>query len=152
MKPKNIRVISICIFENNQKILVFEAFDSVKETMFYRPLGGGVEPGETTQETLKREIREELSLEMTDPNLLGVVENIFIHEGNQGHEIVFVYDAQFVDKKVYDLPELTVHEDNGEVLRAVWRSLDSFNECHRLVPEKLGKLLEETRSDGKVSP
>ncbi len=148
MKPKKIRVISICIFEHNQKILVFEAFDSVKKTMFYRPLGGGVEPCETTQETIKREIREELSLEMTDLNLLGVVENIFIHEGNTGHEIVFVYDGQFVDKKVYDLSELNVHESDGEVLRAVWRSLDSFDEYHRLVPEELGKLLQETRSDG----
>ncbi len=145
MKSKKIRVISICIFQHNQKILVFEAYDSVKKTQFYRPLGGGVEPGETTQETIKREIREELSLEMTDLNLLGVVENIFTCEGNPGHEIVFVYDGQFVDKKVYDLSEFIVHEDNGEVLRAVWRSLDSFDEYHRLVPEELGKLLQETR-------
>ncbi len=116
--------------------------------MFYRPLGGGVEPGETTEKTIKREIREELSLEMTDLNLLGVVENIFTCEGEQGHEIVFVYDGRFVDKTVYDLPGLKVHEDNGEVLRAEWRSLDSFDENHRLVPEKIEKLLQETGSDG----
>ena len=49
-KPPFIRVIAICVFRIAERILVFEAFDSVKETPFYRPLGGGVEPGETTRE------------------------------------------------------------------------------------------------------
>lgn len=139
-KPVGIRVIAICIFRRNNAILVFEAFDAVKGTPFYRPLGGGVEPGETSANALIREIREELAQEITDLRLLGVLESIFTVEGRAGHEIVFVYDGRFCDETLYDQPALTVHEATGEV-RAVWRDLTSFDDYHRLVPEKLLALL-----------
>jgi 8-oxo-dGTP pyrophosphatase MutT (NUDIX family) len=141
MKPDSIRVVAICLFRVEDRILVFEAFDSVRGTPFYRPLGGGVEPGETTRETIQREIREELGLEVTDLHLLGALENLFTCEGELGHEIVFVYDGRFADESAYQRSVLTVTEDNGETLKARWRALDSFDECHRLVPEALISLL-----------
>ena len=131
-------MIAICVFRSGDRILVFEAFDSVKGTPFYRPLGGGVDAGETTHDAIVREIREEIDAEITDLQLLGVLENLFNLEGEPGHEIVFVYDGRFIDETVYERSELTVHEDNGDILRAVWRSLDSFDSHHRLVPEGLG--------------
>ena len=141
MKPDSIRVIAICVFRVDDRILVFEAFDSVKGTPFYRPLGGGVEPGETTLETVRREINEEVGLEVTDLRLLGTLENLFTCEGRPGHEIVFVYDGRFADESAYQRSVLTVTEDNGETLTARWRALDSFDEYHRLVPEALLPLL-----------
>jgi len=54
IKPSFIRVIAICIFRRGNRILV-EAFDSVKGSPYYRPLGGGIEPGETSETTLIRE-------------------------------------------------------------------------------------------------
>ena len=144
MKPLAIRVIAICLFRSGDSILVFEGFDSEKGTPFYRPLGGGVEPGETTAEAIVRETREELGLEITGLRLLGVLENLFLLEGNPGHEVIFVYDGQFVEEAVYRQSSLTVHEDNGEILRAVWRTLDSFDAYHRLVPESLPSLLEDS--------
>ena len=141
MNPDFIRVTAICVFRSGDRILVFEAFDSVKGTPFYRPLGGGVDAGETTHDAIVREIREEIDAEITDLQLLGVLENLFNLEGEPGHEIVFVYDGRFIDETVYERSELTVHEDNGDILRAVWRSLDSFDSHHRLVPEGLASLL-----------
>jgi 8-oxo-dGTP pyrophosphatase MutT (NUDIX family) len=141
MKPDSIRVVAICLFRVEDRILVFEAFDSVRGTPFYRPLGGGVEPGETTRETIQREIVEELGLEVTDLRLLGTLENLFTCEGRPGHEIVFVYDGRFADESVYQRSVLTVTEDNGETLAARWHALDSFDEYHRLVPEALISLL-----------
>ena len=57
--------------------------------------------------------------------------------------MVFVYDGRFIDESVYPQGSLTVREDNGETLRAVWRTLDSFDAYHRLVPESLPTLLED---------
>lgn len=139
-KPPFIRVIAICTFMRDNRILVFEAFDAVKETPFYRPLGGGVDPGETSADALIREIREELDQEITDLRLLGVLESIFTVGKRAGHEIVFVYDGRFCNETLYDQPALTVHEATGKV-QAVWRDLTSFDNYHRLVPEKLLALL-----------
>jgi 8-oxo-dGTP pyrophosphatase MutT (NUDIX family) len=144
IKPPFIRVIAICVFQCNNRILVFEGFDSAKGTPFYRPLGGGIDPGETSIAAVAREIREETGQEVTDLRLLGVLESIFTVEQRAGHEIVFVYDGRFCDEQVYEQPALIVQEDNGDVLRAVWRNLDSFDDYHRLVPEKLLALLVTT--------
>jgi 8-oxo-dGTP pyrophosphatase MutT (NUDIX family) len=142
-KPRGIRVIAICVFRREESILVFAGYDSVKETYYYRPLGGGVEPGETTREAVAREIAEELGLQIDALKLLGVLENIFVLDGQPKHEIVFVYDGRFVDATIYDRQELHGWEANGEPLRATWRRLDSFEERHRLVPEGLESLLRE---------
>ena len=141
MIPGRIRVIAVCVFRVNDSILVFEGFDSSKGSPFYRPLGGAVEFGETTQEALRRELREELELEIANLRLLGTIENIFILEGEKGHEIVYVYDGNFTDKSVYRQESFTVCEDDGEILTARWRDLDFFDDYHRLVPEELRSLL-----------
>lgn len=63
----------------------------------------------------------------------------------QGHEIVFVYDGEFVDPAVYERDRLDFEEDNGEAVTARWRPLNFFDAHHRLVPERLHQLI----SDGK---
>jgi ADP-ribose pyrophosphatase YjhB (NUDIX family) len=78
---KDIRVVVLCVFRRFDSILVFEGFDSVKGTPCYRPLGGGVERGETTKQAIIREIREEIDADVTDLKLLGTQENIFTLEG-----------------------------------------------------------------------
>lgn len=60
MADKTIRNISICVFRKNDSILVFEGYDDVKEDYFYRPIGGGIEYGERSFDTLKREVYEEI--------------------------------------------------------------------------------------------
>jgi ADP-ribose pyrophosphatase YjhB (NUDIX family) len=142
--PKRIRVISICIFRHGDKILVCEYFDKDRNTPFYRPLGGAVEYGETTQQAIKREIKEEISQEITDLKLLKVLENIFTLEGRLGHEIVYVYDACFTDESAYQRESFEVHEET-ETLKVSWRSLDFFNDYQRLVPEALVPLLKTKR-------
>ncbi|MBI4662213.1 MAG: NUDIX domain-containing protein [Verrucomicrobia bacterium] len=141
MKPRRIRVISICVIWSEKRILVFEGFDSIKGGFYYRPLGGEVEPGETSQEAVAREILEEVGLELGAVRLLGVLENVFHLEGEPFHEVVFVYQGSFKDVLAGRRDEFTVEEDNGQRLRAVWREPDSFDEKHRLVPEGLLALL-----------
>ena len=140
---KPIRVIALCVLRREDSILVFEAFDSVRGTPFYRPLGGGVERGETSKQAVIREIHEEIDAEITDLELLGTLESIFRFQGELGHEIVFVYQGRFADESAYLREEFTVREDNGEVLLARWRPLSSFTDYHRLVPERLMELLSD---------
>ncbi len=141
MPSDKIRVIVICIFRHGDKILVFEQFDRSKGTPYYRPLGGGVEFGETTEQALKREIKEEIGEEITDLNLMTVLESLFSVDGKPGHEIVYVYDGRFIDESAYRRDSFAVREET-ETIKASWRRLDFFNDYHRLVPEALVPLLK----------
>lgn len=53
--------------------------------------GGRAEVGETSQETLKREMLEELGVEAKIDRLLWSVENFFHYEGRDWHELGFYY-------------------------------------------------------------
>ena len=97
-----VRVKVICLFQNDGRVLAIDAYDPTKQQRFWVPVGGRVELGETSSEAIVREVREELSADVTDLRLLGVLENIFTFDSADGHEIVFVYDARFVDSSFYD--------------------------------------------------
>ncbi|MCX5658820.1 MAG: NUDIX hydrolase [Planctomycetota bacterium] len=135
-----IRVTALCLFRDGGRILVAEEPAAPGQPRFARPLGGGVEQGETSRAAIAREIREELGQAVTSLRLLGVLENLFTYQGKSGHEIVFVYDGRFVDESVYRLPELPIVEA-GHASPAVWRSLDSFGPDCPLVPAGLMALL-----------
>ncbi len=107
----SIRFVVLCLFRHEGRILVGEGYDGVKQEAFLRPIGGSVEFGETAEDALRREIREELQAEVTGLVRLGVLENIFTWEGTPGHEVVAVYDAHFVDPTFYEMDRLPLHED-----------------------------------------
>ena len=123
-----IRPLAICVFLRNNKIPVAEGYDLVKDETFYRPLGGGIEFGESSRETICREIMEEINVEVDAESLryLGTVENIFAFNGDAGHEIVLIYDGAPKESGLYDQAVILGREANGEELRAVWKDLDEF--------------------------
>jgi 8-oxo-dGTP pyrophosphatase MutT (NUDIX family) len=120
MGKPSIRVLAICVFQHDHKILVFKGFDPTKGQYFYRPLGGGVHYSETSEAAIHREIFEELGTKIVNVRLLGVKENIFIYDGQKGHEIVFIYDAEFIDKSFYTQEIIYAHEDDKSQIEAVW--------------------------------
>ncbi len=125
-----IRPLAICVFRHGDCILVAEGYDSVKQEHFYRPLGGGIEFGENSAETICREIREELNAEIDDESLtyVGAIENIFHFNGSMGHEIVMVYDGALKELSLYEQQVIAGKEANGEEIRAVWKNIDEFGE------------------------
>ena len=135
MKPNPIRPIAICLFRHGSRILVSDGMDPETGRAYCRPLGGAIEFGERAREAVVREIREELGVEIREVRLLGVLENLFTLDGQPGHEIVFVYDARFVNESLYACITLPFHEAGWASGDARW--LDLTQERDRLVPEGL---------------
>lgn len=123
MKPDIIRPIAICVFRHDGRILAAEGYDSIKHQTFYRPLGGAIEFGESSADTIAREMAEELGAAVTGLHFLGAVENIFTYNGQAGHEIVMVYDGAFADPAYYAMQVVAGVEDDGLSFRAVWVNL-----------------------------
>jgi ADP-ribose pyrophosphatase YjhB (NUDIX family) len=133
--PPYIRTIAIALIRRGDQIFVAEGFDNIRQTFFYRALGGGVEFGETSWDGLVREFQEELSTEIINPKYLGCLENIFECYGNPGHEVVFVYECEFADRRLYEPDEVTFVEGDSKKL-AKWIPIAEFQSGdRRLVPE-----------------
>jgi 8-oxo-dGTP pyrophosphatase MutT (NUDIX family) len=141
MTRGTIRPVAICIFRRAHEILVVEAFDRVKGEIFYRPLGGGIGFGETSAVAVTREIREEVSADVTDLRYVGTLENIFVYNGEPGHEIVQVHEGRFANPVLYAAIELSGVESDGTPFRAIWKSLDSFGSTCPLYPDGLREML-----------
>ncbi len=135
MKKQKIRPLAICVFRNNDRILVNRGYDPLKDQYFYRPLGGGIEFGERAAETVCREILEELSVEVDRESLqyLGTLENIFTYTGAAGHEIVLVYDGRLKAPELYARTEIVGKEADGEAIHATWKDLAEFGESQDIL-------------------
>ena len=144
-----IRAKVVCVFRNGNRILVVDAYDPTKQELFYCPPGGRIEFGETSEAALRREMREELGTEIENPELLGVLENLFTFDGNRGHEIVFVYNAELADRSLYSLDQFKGQESNGQSFNAIWLNLNMIGpETPPVYPDGL---IEMVANGQKVS-
>ena len=138
MKKNRIRTIAIGLFLHEQRLLVFEGFDQVKNKSFFRPLGGGIKFGETGAEALQREIKEEIGYQIEDTRYLGLIESKFMLRGEPGHEIVLVYSGRFANTEIYSKLSFLGHEDNGSEIKVKWVDISYFKEnLGLLVPPEL---------------
>ena len=137
---ERVRAVALAILRRGNAILVFEVPDPVKNLTGFRPLGGSIEFGETGAETIVREIKEELGLDIVATSYLGTVENIFEWQGRPGHELVRVYEARFVEPSVYASEEVDWVEATSEKPVCVWKDLGDF-ERQPLYPDGLLELL-----------
>ena len=137
-----VRAIAICVVLRGGDIFVFEGHDAIKGENFYRPLGGTIEFGERSSQAVLREMREEINADVENLLYLGTLESIFIHEGQPGHEIVLVHQADFADTRLYDKESVMGREDNGGQFKALWKPLADFqNGQYPLYPDGLLELL-----------
>ncbi len=82
MREEKIRPIAICVCRAGERILVAEGYDSVKEQIFYRPLGGSIEFGERGEEAVRREFQEEIGTGLDDIRYLGFWRISLFAKGN----------------------------------------------------------------------
>ena len=103
----NIRVAGIII--HNNKILTHR---DINKDHYCLP-GGRIEIGETSEQAIKREIKEELGKDVEIIEYKSTIENFFEFENNKYHEIYFLYKIEFVneeDKKI----NYTIHNVEGK--------------------------------------
>jgi 8-oxo-dGTP pyrophosphatase MutT (NUDIX family) len=96
MKNKKIDVLVRAIIEINGKILVCR---KIGNKYYFFP-GGHVEFGESAKKALKREIKEELGLNIKECSFIGSSEHSFVEDGKKYHEINLVFQAKIDKTKI----------------------------------------------------
>ncbi|MEG3907261.1 NUDIX hydrolase [Microcoleus sp. w2-18bC1] len=136
MQKGKVRVIVLGLIQSGDRIFVSECEDPVKQDTFYRALGGGIEFGEHSIDALQREFQEEIQAELTNIKYLTCLENFFVYNGQAGHELIQLYQCDFVDGKFYELESLAF-ADGEWVFNALWIPIERFRSGElRLVPEQ----------------
>ncbi len=130
-----IRVLALGLIKKGDRVFISQGYDPVKQKTFYRAMGGGVDFGETSLEALEREFQEEIQAKLTNISYLGCLENLFIFNGKQGHELLQVYQCDFADAKFYELESLVFAEGKRQKT-ALWVDIALFKSGELLlVPE-----------------
>lgn len=138
-KFKEIRPIALGLAIKNNKLLVSEGFDKVKNETFYRCLGGGIEFLEKSEEALKREFLEEINVDITVKAFLGISENIFTYQGKKAHELILFYSIEISDENYQE--EYKVINDHGETI-AKWIDINEFKNKNKILyPEEVFKYI-----------
>ena len=136
-----IRVLALGLIKKDNRVFMSQGYDPVKQKTFYRAIGGGVDFGETSLEALEREFQEEIQAKLTNISYLGCLENLFTFNGKQGHELLQVYQCDFVDAKFYELESLVFAEGKRQKT-ALWVDITLFKSGELLlVPEPFLALL-----------
>lgn len=113
-----IKVKAMALFAAHDRLLVTPSFDTVKHKPHYRLLGGHVEFGERAEETLKREMLEELGAEVEVLQRLDVVQNMFSYEERRYHEVAFIHHARFLDDAFNARNEMpNLDAESGEIFK-----------------------------------
>jgi ADP-ribose pyrophosphatase YjhB (NUDIX family) len=116
----NFRIAGIAI--DNNHILLHRA---AGETFWTCP-GGRAEIGETTSQTLIREIKEELNEDIEVVRLLWVVENFFEYAQKDYHEIAFYFLMKLPERSPYLVKEKSFSSvEENTALEFKWFPIDS---------------------------
>ena len=132
-KFKEIRPIVLGLAIKDNKLLVSEGFDNIKNQTFYRCLGGGIEFLEKSSDALKREFLEELNINIIVKDFLGMSENIFTYEGKNAHELVLFYSIIFSSEDYRD--EYIVNDDDRQS-KAIWIDIEDFKNGKKILYPK----------------
>jgi ADP-ribose pyrophosphatase YjhB (NUDIX family) len=118
--------------------------------------GGRAEFGETAEQTLRREMREELGLDVEVVRLLWFVENFFTYQGKRHHEISLYFLMRLPDSCELLLGEGPFHvDDAGTPFVFQWFSRDPetltglpllpafLQTALQILPESIGRIVQD---------
>lgn len=123
----NYRVAGILIHQNQLLVMTDE-----RSPYYYLP-GGRVSMSEVSTEAIKREIKEELEVEVEVSRLLWVVENFFTEQqsGEQFHEIGMYYLLQLKSHQLLKQGhEFIMNEGGYKKLTFKWISLEQVKDLN----------------------
>lgn len=132
------------IIRNNEILLEEKEGKHSKGTgKFYRPIGGTIELGEKSSETIIREYSEEIAVDVKIKRYIACLENIFRIDGDIGHEITQIYLLEFIDRTLYQKEIFKVVEGNKTTF-ARWIPLEDIMTGKKvLFPDGLTELLQK---------
>jgi 8-oxo-dGTP pyrophosphatase MutT (NUDIX family) len=73
-------------------------FEKDDRDRFYWVVGGRIMTNETSEKAAKREIKEELGIDIGKINLRAIVESFFVLDNESFHEICFYYEYKLAEK------------------------------------------------------
>jgi len=139
---QEIRPVAIGLLRDGDRLLVAEVPNDDGSVKGWRPLGGGIEFGETAEAALRREFREELGAEIEVTGPPTIFENLYDHAGHVGHEIIFAFPIRLVDEAVAAERRFQIR-DNDAVVWVEWIEAGRFQAGEVLLPVALGAVLGE---------
>ncbi len=151
---QRIRVKALGLVWRGGKLLAAEVYDDAGRIKGVRPLGGGVEFGETAERAVIREFKEELGIDVTLTGDPFFFENIYVHEGAPGHEVLILFDVVLPDGALSGETRIVFREDHGEPGVAGWFDPDDLDGPGRpeLYPAGLKAYLRARRMTGTGAP
>jgi ADP-ribose pyrophosphatase YjhB (NUDIX family) len=137
---QSIRPVAIGLLRDGDRLLVAEVPNDDGSVKGWRPLGGGVEFGETAEAALRREFLEELGVEIEIDGPPTIFENLYEHAGCIGHEIIFAFPIQVTDAAIKAERRFQIR-DNETPVCVEWIEMARFAKGESLFPTALGPLL-----------
>ena len=141
----NVRAAGVII--HNGKILAHKNINSDH----YALIGGRVEIGESSANTIKREIKEELGKDVEITGYISTIENFFEMKGSKYHEIMFVHKIEFAneeDKKIeYTMKNIEGNMSLKESNEITLKIKCELNEFYKIIEEKGFKIIDEFSMD-----
>ena len=128
------------IINHNGKILVHRNINSDH----YALIGGRVEIGENSVDTIKREIKEELGKNIEITGYISTIENFFEMEGSKYHEIMFVHKIEFTNEEDKKIENTMKNVEGKEYLQYDWIDLESIDN-YPLLPIAIKDILKENK-------
>lgn len=132
----NIRAAGVII--HNNKILVHRNINS----NHYALIGGRVEIGEDSVETVKREIMEETGKEVEIIGYVATIENFFKMNEQKYHEIMFIHKVEFVEEQDKQIQETIKNIEGKDYLQYEWLDIDKIDE-YNILPKTIKEILKE---------
>ena len=82
-------------------------------------------------EALKREFYEELNFNIIVNKELGIIDNTFVYNGKQGHEIIHLFDITIPDNNYSK--KYTIVDNNNDTSYGEWIDISEFKEGKKIL-------------------